>query len=502
MPNKITYTITTSDGKQHQVSKENMDKYGIQSYADAYKGATIRMRDSKKGDYDIPLSHYNDAKAQGLHAFSLEHLPPAPAKQHPRQVAPPKPHTTSVVSQPTRPASKPTTGGKPMTAAEKAQAMKFVAGIQQGVQRSKQQFDTTMQRAKAQQKNPLNVQRVTLGIGGTKPTMTANKRVVQGESKLNVRTGKLEPTYITEAGNVYQGDRTQADAEQNQIDDAKEAQLHPIDHELKEAYAERERLARELGRRGTELDAEALKPSWRDIPHGSGGAIHTFNSATSNGRLADNEWKALLAAKNQNQQRIVALEAERDKAEAGFWRGVTDTFKNPSFWTFGYTDMLDTSTMLNYGGKKTQRQKDADQAMIENIYKNQEAQSKYGGNRGFMYRAGGITAQAIPFMIEFAATDGLSGLTQAGTKAGAKIAEKVATKALTKKLIKYTGTTLGDIAAGVVMANTTGAARTASDIGQRHLGHVEQDEHGNYHFAGGEDWGTAIRKGEIAQGLS
>lgn len=501
MPNKITYTITTSDGKQHQVSKENMDKYGIQSYADAYKGATIRMRDSKKGDYDIPLSHYNDAKAQGLHAFSLEHLPPAPAKQQPRQVAPPKPHTTSVVSQPTRPASKPTTGGKPMTGAEKAQAMKFVAGIQQGVQRSKQQFDTTMQRAKAQLKNPLNVQRVTLGIGGTKPTMTANKRVVQGESKLNARTGKLEPTYITEAGNVYQGDRTQADAEQNQIDDAKEAQLHPIDHELKEAYAERERLARELGRRGTELDAEALKPSWRDIPHGSGGAIHTFNSATSNGRLADNEWKALLAAKNQNQQRIVALEAERDKAEAGFWRSVTDTFKDPSFWTFGYTDMLDTSTMLNYGGKKTQRQKDADQAMIENIYKNQEAQSKYGGNRGFMYRAGGITAQAIPFMIEFAATDGLSGLTQAGTKAGAKIAEKVATKALTKKLIKYTGTTLGDIAAGVVMANTTGAARTASDIGQRHLGHVEQDEHGNYHFAGGEDWGTAIRKGEIAQGL-
>lgn len=504
MPNKITYTITTPDGKQHQVSKENVDKYGIQSYADAYKGATIRMRDSKKGDYDIPLSHYHDAKAQGLRAFSLEHLPSAPAKpqpkQQPRQAAPPKQHTTSV-SKPTRPASKPTTGGRPMTAAEKAQAMNFVAGIQQGIQRRKQQSDAIMQRAKAQLKNPFNVQRVTLGVGGTKPTMTANKRVVQGESKLNAQTGKLEPTYITESGNVYQGDRTMADAEQNQIDDAKEAKLHPIDHELKEAYAERERLARELGRRGTELDAEALKPSWRDIPHGSGGAIHTFNSATSNGRLADNEWKALLAAKNQNQQRIVALEAERDKAEAGFWRGITDTFKNPSFWTFGYTDMLDTSAMLNYGGKKKQREKYADQAMIENTYKNQVAQSKYGNNRNFMYRAGGITAQAIPFMIEFAATDGLSGLTQAGTKAGAKIAEKVATKALTKKLIKYTGTTLGDIAAGVVMANTTGAARTASDIGQRHLGHVEQDEHGNYHFAGGEDWGTAIRKGEIAQGL-
>lgn len=220
MPNKITYTITTSDGKQHQVSKENVDKYGIQSYADAYKGATIRMRDSKKGDYDIPLSHYHDAKAQGLRAFSFEHLPPAPAKQQPRQAAPPKQHTTSV-SKPTRPASKPTAGGRPMTTAEKAQAMNFVAGIQQRAQRSKQQSDATMQRAKAQQKNPLNVQRVTLGIGGTKPTMTANKRVVQGESKLNAQTGKLEPTYITEAGNVYQGNRILADIEQNQIDDAK-----------------------------------------------------------------------------------------------------------------------------------------------------------------------------------------------------------------------------------------------------------------------------------------
>ena len=500
MPNKITYTITTSDGKQHQVSKENVDKYGIQSYADAYKGATIRMRDSKKGDYDIPLSHYHDARAQGLRAFSFEHLPPAPAKQQPRQAAPPKQHTTSV-SKPTRPASKPTAGGRPMTTAEKAQAMNFVAGIQQRAQRSKQQSDATMQRAKAQQKNPLNVQRVTLGIGGTKPTMTANKRVVQGESKLNAQTGKLEPTYITEAGNVYQGNRILADIEQNQIDDAKEAQLHPIDHELKEAYAERERLARELGRRGTELDAEALKPSWRDMPRGSGGAIHTFNSATSNGRLADDEWKALLAAKNQNQQRIVALEAERDKAEAGFWRSVTDTFKDPSFWTFGYTDMLDTFARLNYGGKKKQREKDADQAMIENYYKNQVAQSKYGGNRSFMYRAGGFVARNVPYLIEFAATGSLSGLTRVGTKVGAKIAEKVATKALTKKLIKYTGTTLGDVTAGVIMANTTGAARTASNIGQRHLGHVEQDEHGNYRFAGGEDWGTAIRKGEIAQTL-
>lgn len=75
MPNKITYTITTSDGKSHQVSEENINKYGMQSYADAYKGATIRMRDKDGADYDIPLGNYDDATQQGLHPFRFEHTP-------------------------------------------------------------------------------------------------------------------------------------------------------------------------------------------------------------------------------------------------------------------------------------------------------------------------------------------------------------------------------------------------------------------------------------------
>ena len=75
MPNKITYTITTSDGKSHQVSEENINKYGMQSYADAYKGATIRMRDKEGADYDIPLGNYDDAQQQGLHPFRFNHTP-------------------------------------------------------------------------------------------------------------------------------------------------------------------------------------------------------------------------------------------------------------------------------------------------------------------------------------------------------------------------------------------------------------------------------------------
>lgn len=110
MPNKVTYTITTSDGKEHQVSKENVDKYGIQSYADAYKGATIRMRDAQKGDYDIPLQHFDNARKQGLHAFSLEHTPvqkQAAPKPTPTSTAKPTPSPSVNPRQSTPQVSKP-----------------------------------------------------------------------------------------------------------------------------------------------------------------------------------------------------------------------------------------------------------------------------------------------------------------------------------------------------------------------------------------------------------
>ena len=110
MPNKVTYTITTADGKEHQVSKENVDKYGIQSYADAYKGATIRMRDAQKGDYDIPLQHFDNARKQGLHAFSLEHTPvqkQAAPKPTPTSTAKPTPSPSVNPRQSTPQVSKP-----------------------------------------------------------------------------------------------------------------------------------------------------------------------------------------------------------------------------------------------------------------------------------------------------------------------------------------------------------------------------------------------------------
>ncbi|MBR5573724.1 MAG: DEAD/DEAH box helicase family protein [Paludibacteraceae bacterium] len=57
------------DGKDHQVSEKNIEKYGIESYAKNYPGATIRMRDDKDSDYDIPINEYQRAVDSGLKPF-------------------------------------------------------------------------------------------------------------------------------------------------------------------------------------------------------------------------------------------------------------------------------------------------------------------------------------------------------------------------------------------------------------------------------------------------
>ncbi|MDE6072772.1 MAG: hypothetical protein K2G53_09530, partial [Muribaculaceae bacterium] len=73
MTNKNFYYITTSDGKTHQVSEDNIKKYGMSAYAEAYKDATLRMRNNDGEDYDIPLHHYDNAVGSGLHPFRHQH---------------------------------------------------------------------------------------------------------------------------------------------------------------------------------------------------------------------------------------------------------------------------------------------------------------------------------------------------------------------------------------------------------------------------------------------
>ena len=206
------------------------------------------------------------------------------------------------------------------------------------------------------------------------------------------------------------------------------------------------------------------------------------------------------AAIRQKQAEIRTISAELN--DAGFLQGVIDAAVDPSFWTMGLSDLSTAMSLqriknsIDNGEELTSAQR----ALLDATVAKREAEEAYAGNRGFWYNAADITVNAVPFVGEFIATGGgLNVLTVAGKSAGKALVKHV-TSNLAKKAVQYTGTALGDIAAGFTMANTTGAARTWADIEQRYLGQVQKTDDG-YEFVGGEDWGDAVFHGQVANTL-
>jgi hypothetical protein len=95
---KYEFTI---DGKKHNVSKSNIDKYGWSRYAEDYPNATVRVRDNDKNDYDIPIGRMKEALGRGWHPFTID-ATPKPSMQP----------TTTAAAQTM--AAQPATSAKPM----------------------------------------------------------------------------------------------------------------------------------------------------------------------------------------------------------------------------------------------------------------------------------------------------------------------------------------------------------------------------------------------------
>lgn len=68
----VKYQITTEDGKVHNVSKVNIEKYGWRGYAEDYPKATVRMRDVNNEDYDIPIDKVEYALSKNFRLFSIQ----------------------------------------------------------------------------------------------------------------------------------------------------------------------------------------------------------------------------------------------------------------------------------------------------------------------------------------------------------------------------------------------------------------------------------------------
>ena len=332
------------------------------------------------------------------------------------------------------------------------------------------------------------------------------RNTVASGFKYNRKSGDFEQTYITPYGTRHTN-KAEADEVSRQWRDEND---HSIEKQIGEAYREQERLESELEKLTNEVDRSGDKEFLNERYKQSAVAGDAGIALMGDFGVYENaDYNRLNSAIRANKQRIKTLEAVRDKG--GFWRGAIDTTLDPNTWLFGIPGLVDAATLyttskkLEKNGGDASKLTEAEKSMLDNVIANNNAQGEYGDELGFMYGAGALTANALPFVAEFVATGGFSGIANAGARYGSRLAEKAAAKGITNKaaqwLIKNTGVAAGDIASGVVMANTTGVARTASDILGRNMGEVTADGRGGYEFKGGKSLGKSVYEGEAANTL-
>lgn len=274
---------------------------------------------------------------------------------------------------------------------------------------------------------------------------------------------------------------------------------------------------------------------WGNMTRGGGIAGTPHSVTTNNGILENTEARQLLAAGDYNRKRRELLQLEQDSRNGAifddhsFWRGMYDAAKDTGFLTGGASDLINSGSLL---ATKQDLDKgvhtEAGDMLMQQAVKNSDAQSQYGDNQGWMYTGGVITTNMAPFMVQIASAGFSKGMSNAIGKVVQGAASKVAlgtmknaarfaSADLAKNIGKFTGLTTKAFGkaiqygiVGAAQANTVGLGNVANDVINRYTGQVYQDEQGNYKFGtfdsdgnlvheGGEDFLTALVKGEAAQ---
>ena len=274
---------------------------------------------------------------------------------------------------------------------------------------------------------------------------------------------------------------------------------------------------------------------WGNMTRGGGIAGTPHSVTTNNGIMENTEARQILAAGDYNRKRRELLQLEQDSRndaffdDHSFFRGMYDAAKDTGFLTGGASDLINAGSLLATkqdldNGVHTE----AGDMLLQQAVKNSDAQSQYGDNQGWMYAGGVITTNMAPFMVQIGSAGFSKGMSTSIGKVVQSAASKVAlgtmknaarfaSADLAKNIGKFTGLTTKAFGkaiqygiVGAAQANTVGLGNVANDVINRYTGQVYQDEQGNYKFGtfdsdgklvheGGEDFLTALVKGEAAQ---
>ena len=396
------------------------------------------------------------------------------------------------------------TGGTRMTEAEKLNMLNGVSGMvsqsKAGLQRSKNRMDY------AKANTGLRAAGVKLGVKGGGVNLGQNSKVVEKKPQYNAESGKIEHSYLTESGNEYK-ERSGADLEQNAIEQYKDSMS--VNGQLRDAYAERDRLDEAMKKRMMEIDErpnqrfnDFMRESAAAMTPGAGpvGEYTARESKYDN----DDEYLQLMAAARKNHQTIQLLEDKKNNEMNSFWHSLGTMATNGYTFSDGLSEMRD-ATAIQYAskhidsinkkhaeGKPLTKEEQTAEAVLKNFATDNMVQGMYGGDYGAWARAGGMTANSLDFMKDLMLNPGAGSMAKEiakGTAKGmakgmAKLTGKEAAELwknnIARRTLKATGVLVGAHTAGAYVSNTTGVGRTAATMGTMASGDVGVDEQGNY----------------------
>lgn len=335
------------------------------------------------------------------------------------------------------------------------------------------------------------------------------RKPIAGDVRYNPYKGEVEQTYITPNGTVT-ADKREAERETRAYNDYVDnttiaGQLRRAGRDLTELHRKRE------------MRVKAIHEKWKESQEKNNAplAVLLGSNTYSPTIESDPEYRALTAAIHSAEERVRTLQHESDRQggkDVGFWRGFGEVVSDLKTWDFGYSDFMDAMTRLDADDDtnphriaKSDDVKRSEQIMMEQTREADDAAAKYGENESFFYRAGVMSAEMLPFMLDFAVMGGSSSGTSLLTRnIGAVLLKglhKAAPKVARKKAVQWTTKVVGAMPEDLLyraplMTNSVQSMKTSADIIDRKLGNVVEGDDGNYVFSNDKTWGSAVWQGE------
>ena len=257
---------------------------------------------------------------------------------------------------------------------------------------------------------------------------------------------------------------------------------------------------------------------WRNFSQARGG-VGAIGREQAKSMLRETDYTEDMDLANAGlgatESELTDLHALRDMLkgkDVGFFRRFKDFFGNRNNLTFGYQDFADNATLIANKNSKNPLMSSA----AESKAKESEAATMYSRSANLRAKAGSVTAEMLPFVIEMASAGSMTSVAgKAAHKAvyslGTRMLKSAALKGMEEGLLKATGTaalkvgTRGlswiahGLTAGALQIVTAGAGETAANITGRMVGQGAKQEDGSYAFEGGEGAVGAVLHGFTSQ---